>query len=131
MNKKYLKIGVLAASVLMIVSTILPYVSVLGYYTLTLLMGDGSQMADGIFFVALAVLCIVFVLMDKAIPLMAASVFSVIVWIYEITQLSQFGALVTKGIGYWLLAISAIVLLVLSILYFVLGKKGSSNTPDM
>lgn len=128
MNKQYLKIGVLVAGVLMIVSTLLPYVSVFGF-SISLLLADGSTVADGIFFVILAALCIVFALMDKAIPMLAASAAAVILWIYEMSQMSQFGALVSKGAGYYLLAVSAIALLVLSILCLLTGRKGG-DTPE-
>lgn len=120
--KKYFKIGILVASVIMILSTFLPFVSVLGYQ-LSLLFADGSQMADGIILVVLAALCIVFTLINKRILVLVCSALAFVMSIYEMTQLDQFGSLVSKGIGYWLLLLSAIALLVLAILNFVPSRK--------
>ena len=124
--KKYFKIGVLVASVVMILSTFLPFVSVLGY-DISLLFTDGSQTGDGIIVVALGVVCIVFALLNKRVPLLVAGVASFAFAIYEVSQMGQFGGLVSKEIGYWLLLLSAIVLLILSILDFLPSQKSESD----
>lgn len=124
--KKRFKIGIFVVSAVMILSTFLPFASVLGY-DFSLLFTKGSQTGDGIIVVALGVVCIVLALLNKRVPLLVAGAASFSFAIYEVLQMGQFGGLVSKEIGYWLFLLSTIVLLVLSVLNFIPSKKSERD----
>lgn len=139
-SAQYIRIGIIIASVLLALSTVLPYVKVkeslswvTGTESISLLYVDG-QLGDGIFFLLLAILIIVFSCLKKKIPVLICSVLTVFLYIFEIMQFKKqyddvlgfkidIWDYMTKGAGYHLLGISAILLLVLSIVYFVTYKK--------
>lgn len=123
-TQKYVKIGILAASVVMILSTVLPYVSVFGF-SISLLFTDGSQIGDGAILIVFAVLCIVFTLINKALPELVVSAVALIMAFYEASQLGQFGMLVSKEIGFYLMLLSSIVLLAASIMNFLASRKNA------
>lgn len=124
-TKKYFKIGVLVAAILMIVSTFLPFLSVPGIYSASLLLPDGVAI-DGILFIAFAAVAIVGAVTNKAVSSVAGSVAALVLWIYEMTQvgkLSIFGDLVAKGIGFYLMIVAVFAMLILSVLYFLADMK--------
>ena len=131
---KIFKAAIVGLSILMILGTILPYMEVMGN-TISLLWADG-QVGDGIIYIILAVLCIVFVCLDKKIPQVVFSVSSFIMYCYENSQLKEaygkigsYSSLISRGAGYYLIAFVSIVLLIVCVLYFILpfinkGKAG-------
>jgi len=136
-----IRIGIVVASLLMIVSTVLPYVifddmvaKVAGMKSITLLK-PGNQLGDGVIYIIIAVIAIVCVCIRQKIPVLICSVLSALMCWYESSQIEkQFAELqrgskldvwdfMEKGSGWHLLTVSVILLLVLSVLYFILEKK--------
>ena len=128
LTEKNLKIGILAASALMILSTVLPCYKVMGY-SISLLLTDGSGMGDGVFFVAIAALCIVFLFMKKVLFELVAGTAGLLLALYELSQsgqLAAYGSLVSKGIGFYLMVLSGIALCALCALHFLQDKKSKT-----
>ena len=128
LTEKNLKLGILVASVLMIIATVLPCYKVLGI-SISLLFTDGSGMGDGIFFVAIAALCIAFLFTKKVLFELIASVAGLLLAFYQISQsgqLNAYGSLVAKGSGFYLMIISSIVLCVFCVLHFLQDKKSKT-----
>lgn len=137
---QYIRIGIIIASVLLALSTVLPYVKVkeslswlAGAESISLLSADG-KIGDGIFFILLAIITIVFTCLKKKIPVLICSVLSVCMYILETVHLKNqctevlgfkidIWDYMTKGAGYHLLGISVILMLVFSIIYFIIYKK--------
>lgn len=138
----WVRIGMIAAGLLMALSSVLPYmvfhrdfVAATGIKSVTLLMAAGDQIGDGIIYILLAVAAIVFVCLRKKISVLVCGVLSALIYWYETFQMKkQYSEMfrgskidicdyMDKGSGYHLLTISVILLLVLSAFYFVLEKR--------
>ncbi|MBO5335932.1 MAG: zinc-ribbon domain-containing protein [Lachnospiraceae bacterium] len=139
-----IRIGIVVASLLMIVSTVLPYVifddmvaKVAGMKSITLLK-PGNQLGDGVIYIIIAVIAIVCVCIRQKIPVLIWSIISALMCWYEKSQMekqlmelqSELKHLkldawdfMEKGSGWHLLTVSVVLLLILSVLYFILEKK--------
>lgn len=136
------RIGMITTSLLMALSTVLPYMvfhrdiaAATGIKSVTLLMASGDQIGDGIIYILLAVAAIVFVCLRKKIPVLVCGVLSALIYWYETFQMKkQYSEMfrgnkidiwdyMDKGSGYHLLMVSVILLLALSVFYFVLEKQ--------
>lgn len=145
-----IRIVLIVVSLLMALSTVLPYVvfdsdiaKVSGIQSVTLLSGAVDQMGDGVIYIILAAAVILVVCLRKKIPVLVCCVVALIMRLYELrqikTQLSeQYAAtingkkidiwtLVQKGSGWHLLTVSAVLLAVFGILYFLVEKKGAEQ----
>lgn len=151
--KKIMKIGALIANLLLIVSLFLPlyHVNVTGENAemieelsgddiemirgLSLMNVDG-EMGDGIIFIVPAVLCIVFLCLNKGIPSVIVSALSAAFCVYKMNVLlSAIQSMSTQdtdmgfsmnagaGVGLILLAIACAAALICCILFFVAVKK--------
>lgn len=144
-NEKYLKIGIIIASLLMILASIIPYMEIeeslypyLGMSKPTIsLVWAGTQIGDGIIYIILAILSIVFVCLNKRLPEVIFSAIAFLMCCVEVKQINDnfkqleasFGnyALIEKRAGFYLIIISTAAMLVLSILYFLRKKMADKN----
>ena len=128
----FCKVGIIIASILMIVSTLLPYVSVYKE-TISLIWADDKP-ADGVIFCIMAVGCIILALKDKPLREVIVSAGCLALCIYEVTNINKIikqyssltsllGELVTKRAGFYLIIVSTVALLALSVVH-LLVKKG-------
>lgn len=115
------------ACIITAVSVFLPYVSIslFGYSESMNLMGNGSDdIKDGIFFIGLAVLAVIFNLCKLNTGNIIVSIAALILMFIEMndakTQLSGFGSMIQYGAGYYLLLAGTIAMLLLSILGLIL-----------
>lgn len=75
------------------------------------------QGGDGIFFIILAAVALVFTLLNKKLPVLIASALSVLLVIIEIVSFSKqvdanyYGSLIHRSVGFFLMIIGAVVLL--------------------
>ena len=123
-------IGIIAGAVI-ILATFLPFVSVslLGTTASQSLMDGG----DGIIYIAVAALGILFACLGKNIIVGIAGVISLILFFIENSSLNDIGkdaylgelasSLVQKGAGYYLILIGSIALIVAGVVGFVQKKK--------
>lgn len=137
-----IRIGVILAGLLLALSTILPYVvfdseiaRLSGTKSISLLLTDGEQIGDGIFYILLALIIIVFACIRKKTPILICSILSSLLCLFESIHFKkQYTEMLRgtkidiwdymkKGSGYYLLTLSVILLLVLGILYFIWNKK--------
>ena len=130
------KIGVIIAAVAMAVSTFLPFAtaSFMGYSESITLMSNEGEMRDGIFFIIAGLLTVLFVCLSKKIPTLIFGILSLGLAVFEIIDLnSKLGmdlgygitasSVVNRGIGFYLMAVSAAALCIFSIIYFVQMNK--------
>ena len=118
----FCKVGIIIASILMIVSTLLPYVSVYKE-TISLIWADDKP-ADGVIFCIMAVGCIILALKDKPLREVIVSAGCLALCIKQYSSLtSLLGELVTKRAGFYLIIVSTVALLALSVVH-LLVKKG-------
>ena len=124
------KIAMIGASVLMILSTVLPYLKVdpsmvryVGFEFFSLLK-PGEGLGDGIFLIILAVLAIVFVCVNKKWPAVISSAISILLSLYEIfgfgkivEESGEYSNVFSKGIGYYLQILAVIALLAAGVFY--------------
>lgn len=123
--KKEYKIAVSIAGIVMIISTVLPYLEMMGE-TINLLRIDGTEVGDGLIFIILSVLCMILVYLDKKIPAVVISVIPCIMCCYEIYQLNSvyeelagLSGIVSKKIGFYLIIISSAALLLLCVMNYM------------
>lgn len=110
------KIISIVGSALLIICAFLPYATVdfLGVSESTSLIEGG----DGYFFIGLAVIALVFVLLNKRIPVLIASILSLALMIFEVVDYadkiggSGLDDYIQKGPGYFLMIAGAIVLFI-------------------
>lgn len=140
-----IRIGVIGAGLLMAISTVLPYVvfgkdvaRVSGIQSVSLLKA-GDQIGDGIIYILIAAVAIVFACLRKKIPVLVCSVLSALMCWYEAHQFEKqyiemlrgtnidIWDYMDKGSGHHLLTVSVILLLVLAVLYFIMEKKGAKQ----
>lgn len=137
-----IRIGLIVSALLLALSTVLPYLvfgrdiaRMTGIESISLLLTDGSKPGDGILYILLALVIIVFTCIKIRIPALICSALSILLCWFEKSQFNKAYAealgktkidmwdFVEKGSGYHLLTVSIILLTVLSILYLFLGKK--------
>ena len=122
----YKNILLIIGCVMSIISVFLPYLKVDAYYitySVRLIQGDGF------IYIGLGVALLVLVLMYKALPIFILSIinFAIMIintaWAAYITSASFFGysldGLTKKGAGFVLLIISAIIIIICGIMYFI------------
>ncbi len=110
----------LAGCVILILCTFLPYATaeLLGMKESVTLIEGG----DGIFFIILAALALVFTFLDKKIIVLIASALTVLITIVEISAFSKqidaniYGSMIHRSVGFFLMIIGTIVLVVGAIL---------------
>lgn len=138
LDEKQLKIGMIAASILMIVSTILPFYKLapeIAYYadmeTISLLKA-GDEIGDGVILIILAGLIIVFTCINMKKLALICSGLNLLCYCFSMFTIRQnlqeaqqqlggyfdINDLLSKATGYYLMMLSAILLLIASILYF-------------
>lgn len=121
-----LKLGVLIASAVVILSTFLPYatVSLFGFSESVSLLEGG----DGWFFIAASAVAIVGVLINKPILPLVGGVITALISLFEIvdmkTQLGDYSSMVDMSMGFYLSLVGSIALAVLGVLVFLNAKKG-------
>lgn len=131
---QYLKLGITAACLLMALATVLPYMKFdreiaryTGIKSISLLY-TGKQIGDGILFIILAIMAIVFSFLKKGIPVLVCGIIPFLMYCFEVSQLNN-GSIadmydyMSKGSGFYLITISVIALLILSILYFIQNRR--------
>lgn len=137
-NEAIFNMGILIAGILVIISTLLPYVtiSLWGYSeSISLLLGDGSGMRDGIFFIALTIGAVVCTFLNLRLPAMILGIINFLLCIFEIistnSSLSEEGlsSMVKNGPGFYLIFIATLALGVLAVLNYVNSTK--SKPPVM
>ncbi len=126
-----IKIGIIVASALVILSAILPFVSVSAFgqsMSMSLLLADG-ELGEGVFLIIFGTLGIIFGALRIKIGALVAGILSFILCCYEMynmaiiyEELGGLSGLISRGAGFYLLILSSIALLVLSILNFVFKK---------
>lgn len=145
-NTKYLKIGIAAASLLMALATLLPWLVLdseiaryAGMRSISLL-NAGGQMGDGIIYILFAVVMIVFLYLKKNIPVLVCGIAPFLMYCFELSQMKKADSqllgnslnmydYMSKGSGFYLLSFSVFVLLALSILLYMQNKNaGKQNS---
>lgn len=128
LSDSILKIGVMVASAVLILATLFPYMSVLGE-SISLTIADG-HVGDGIFFILLAILCIVSALIKKPIPELVAGIIALLLCFFEMSQVikmckqyESFTGLISKQSGYYLMIFASFALCALCVLHFLTAKK--------
>lgn len=118
--EKMLKLSAAAVSALMILSTFLPYIDVMGETS-----SFWGMSADSVLVTGLGILGIVFAVLGKKIPLLAVGVLSFLMGAYERHSVKKtiestwiFASYITKKSGYYLLAVMSVLLLIVCLLYF-------------
>ena len=133
-NNGVIKIGIIVASVLVILAALIPYakISMFGQSLSISLMGVEGEMGDGIIYIALGILAIVFAFMNKKIPVLVVGIVAFLMCCYEMIsmnslyeEMGMFAGMITKGPGFYLMIVATVGLLALSILNFVM--KGSAK----
>ena len=110
------KIISLVGSALLILCAFLPYATVdfMGMSESTSLIEGG----DGYFFIILAAIALVFVLLNKKIPVLIASILALALMIFEVVDYadkiggSGLDSYINKGAGYFLMIAGAVVLFI-------------------
>ena len=137
-NEAIFNMGILVAGILVIISTMLPYVTVsfLGYSeSISLLFGDGSGLRDGMFFIPLAIAVVVCTFLNQRLPALICGVITFLLCIFEIVStnatLADSGVsnLVKNGIGFYLIFIASLALAVLSVLAYVNSTNSTKRYP--
>lgn len=144
---RFVKVGIIAVSLLMVLATVLPFFRIdsalarfVGYSSISLFRA-GEQLGDGIFYIIFAVLIILFVCLNKRIPVLIFGVLSFLVWCADMAELKQrIGEMqrelgrfadvydfISKGAGYYLITISVIALVALCIFCFFIMKAGAGK----
>lgn len=132
-KQKYARLTIMSAAVIMIISTFLPYVGVsfMGIKQSFNFVYIDGEMGDGVFFIILGILAIIFAALKKRVPLLVVSVIITLLFIFELTQVAkvrgEYGAFITFGAGFYLVRISTLVLIGSCIAYFVMTKNAASN----
>ena len=139
-NEQYLKMGITVSCLLMAFATGLPYLVIndevaiyAGAKSMSLLNADGRA-GDGIVFIIIAVLALVFLHLKKNIPVLACGIASFLLYCFELWQIKKVEEMLpgygfsvdnfmSKGAGFYLITVSVIALLALSILYFRQNRK--------
>ena len=120
-----LRIGMAVAAALLIVAVFLPYASasVLGTSFSASLI-DGS---DGIFFIAIAIVSIIFTLLNKGLIEMICGVAACVLSLFELVswnaQVGELSDIISKGSGFYLMLIASIAMLVIGILRLIQSRK--------
>lgn len=126
--------GILVAGILVIISTLLPYVTYSFWdksQSISLLLGTGSDFRDGIFFVILAIGTVACTFMNQRLPALVLGVINFALCLFEMVNTannlkeSGFSSLVkvTNGLGFYLLLIASLGMAVLAVLSFVKNQK--------
>lgn len=120
-----LKLGVIIAGVLVVLSTFLPYASVSMFgFSQSVSLIDGG---DGFIFIATAAVAIVGVLINKRILTLIGGIVTAFLALFELvnmnSELGDLAGMVDKGFGFYLSILASIVLAVLGVLVFLAGKK--------
>lgn len=148
-DKRYLQWGILISCLLMAVATALPYLAIsenLAPYvegdSMSLLNANGRA-GDGVIFIILAILTAVFLYLKKDKGVLVCGVVPFVMYCYEMSQMKKVESIVrqsfggsigmddimSKGAGFYLITVSVIALLVLSILFFLQNRKdGTRNS---
>lgn len=143
-NTKYLKIGIAAASLLMVLATFLPYMKMnkemarySGIRSINLVHPAG-QFGDGVIFIILAVLMLVFLYLKKNIPVLVCGIVPFLMYCYEVSLIKKQDAqllgsrinmydYMSKGSGFYLLSFSVIALLALSVLFYIQNRNAGKR----
>lgn len=139
-NVKRLKIGIIAASLLMALATLLPWIALdseiahyAGMKSISLLNPNG-EIGDGIIFIFFAVIMIVFLCLKKNIPVLVCGILPFLLYCFELSQIKELYSLmqgytsyISKGSGFYLMTLSVIALLVLSILFFKKNRNAGKQ----
>ena len=137
-NEAIFNMGILIAGILVIISTLLPYltVSLWGYSeSISLLLGDGEGMRDGIFFIILTIGAVVCTFLSQRLPAMVLGIINFLLCIFEIisttSSLAESGisVVVKNGPGFYLIFIASLAMGVLAVLNYVNSTK--SKPPVM
>ena len=129
------RLVIIISSAVMMISTILPYarVELFGQgYTFNFLIIEG-QFGDGIFFVVLGTLAILFAAIQKKIPLLIIAILLLLIFIYELVHAldvkNTYGDVLHFKIGFYLVRIASLAVIGACICYFI-TKKVVKNTPS-
>ncbi len=143
-NTQYLRIGIIVSSLLMAVATLLPWLVLdsgiaryAGIRSISLL-NAGGQMGDGIVFILLAVVMNVFLYLKKNIPVLVCGIAPFLMYCFELSQMKKADSqllgnsldmydYMSKGSGFYLLSFSVIVLLALSVLFYMQNKNAGKR----
>lgn len=134
------RLVVIIASVAMMISTILPYASVELYgqgFTFNFFIING-EFGDGLFFIVLGMLTILFAVIQKKIPLLLVAILLLLLFVYELVHAinvkNMYRYMLTFKIGFYLVRLASLIVIGSSICYFVTKKTVktvASNTPSV
>lgn len=144
MDARYLKTGIVIASLLMALATFLPYLKMnsemarySGIRSINLVHPAG-QFGDGVIFIILAALTLVFLYLKKNTPVLVCGIIPFFMYCYEVSQIKKQDAqllgsninmydYMSKGAGFYLLTVSVAVLLMLSVLFFLKNRNAGKQ----
>lgn len=145
MDARYLKTGIVIASLLMALATFLPYLKMnsemarySGIRSINLVHPAG-QFGDGVIFIILAALTLVFLYLKKNTPVLVCGIIPFFMYCYEVAQIKKqdeylFGRqnidmydYMSKGAGFYLLTVSVAALLMLSVLFFLKNRNAGKQ----
>lgn len=143
-DARYLKTGIAVSSLLMTLATFLPYLKMnsemarySGIRSINLVHPAG-QFGDGVIFIILAVLLLVFLYLKKNLPVLVCGIIPFFMYCYEVAQIKRQDAqllgssinmydYMSKGSGFYLLTVSVFALLVLSVLLFLQNRNAGKQ----
>lgn len=120
-----LRICMVVAAALLILAVFLPFASTSVFgTTFSVSLIEGS---DGVFFIVIAAVAIVFTLLNKCLVEMICGIAACVLSIFELiswnTQVGELSGVISKGFGFFLMFIASIAMLVVGILRFMQSKK--------
>lgn len=143
-DARYIRTGIVASSLLMALATFLPYLKMnkemarySGIRSINLVHPAG-QFGDGVIFIILAALMLVFLYLKKNLPVLVCGIIPFLMYCYELAQIKRQDAqllgsrinmydYMSKGSGFYLLSVSVIALLALSVLFFIQGRNAGER----
>lgn len=128
-KSEIVRIAVMCTSMLMIMSTLLPYVKII--YDDDIVYNDSFRSGNGIFFFVLGGLAIVFIAIREKIPVLVVSIllsFTFIVDLFNsIKMKEQFENDLRFTLGFYLVRLTSLLVIISCIYYFVTKKASRSN----
>lgn len=137
-NEAIFNMGILIAGILVIISTLLPYVTIKlwGYSeSISLLLGEGDEFRDGVFFIILTIGAVVCTFLSQRLPAMILGIINFLLCIFEIVNTnstvsgSGVSSMVKYGPGFYLIFIASLAMGVLAIVNYVNSTKSKPVMP--
>ena len=124
--EKYLKIAIFVASALLVIGVFFPCIGVsfLGFKASTNFIYSDGSVLDGVFFLILGIISLVFAFLGKLLPNIICGGLSFLFWLYELIHINnEGGGMVNFLIGWWIITLAVFALVGASVALFIMDKK--------